>query len=111
MSRIIYKKLNANYKLIFRKFAKEIKVCIFVIVIFVIFCYCCCSCYFDYFFIIIVVIIVIIIVVIKIGWQDNAVREQSTSYQSKYPCHSKLTNRQKEEKEKNTRIQKLRKQH
>ena len=27
MSRIIYKRLDANHKLIFRKFEKEIKVC------------------------------------------------------------------------------------
>ena len=27
MSRIIYEKLDANHKLIFRKFEKEIKVC------------------------------------------------------------------------------------
>ena len=32
MSRIIYKRLDADHKLIFRKFEKEIKVCIMIII-------------------------------------------------------------------------------
>ena len=37
MSRIIYKRLDANRKLIFRKFEKEIKVCTKIIII-IIYC-------------------------------------------------------------------------